>query len=172
MKRTSVAHLNSASAKAIDVVGEFWNLLIIRAVFMGVTRFEGLQSDLRIARNILTDRLSTLIEADVLEKIVYNQKPERFEYHLTEKGEDLFAMMSMIKKWGDKWLMDDGQAVSLTHGNCGEDFVPVMVCQHCNEAVTGINDLSLERGPRWGGQTGWDSSHEKLMEPTNGSTQK
>lgn len=69
MKRTSVAHLNSASAKAIDVVGEFWNLLIIRAVFMGVTRFEGLQSDLRIARNILTDRLSTLIEADVLEKL-------------------------------------------------------------------------------------------------------
>lgn len=108
MKRTSVAHLNSASAKAIDVVGEFWNLLIIRAVFMGVTRFEGLQSDLRIARNILTDRLSTLIEADVLEKIVYNQKPERFEYHLTEKGEDLFAMMSMIKngETNGSWMMD------------------------------------------------------------------
>ena len=172
MKRTSVAHLNSGSAKAIDVVGEFWNLLIIRAVFMGVTRFEGLQSDLGIARNILTDRLSTLIEADVLEKIVYNQKPERFEYHLTEKGEDLFAMMSMIKKWGDKWLMDHGQAVSLTHGSCGEVFVPVMACQHCNESVTGINDLSLERGPRWGTQTGWDSSHAKLMDPTNGSPEK
>ncbi|MSO59058.1 MAG: transcriptional regulator [Ilumatobacteraceae bacterium] len=170
MKRTSVAHLNSASAKAIDVVGEFWNLLIIRAIFMGVTRFEALQSDLGIARNILTDRLSSLIETDVLKKIVYNQKPERFEYHLTEKGKDLFTMMSMIKNWGDKWLMDGGQAVSLVHNTCAEDFVPAMVCQHCNELVTGVNDLSLARGPRWGGQTGWDSSHKKLMDPTNAPT--
>ncbi len=164
MKRTSVGHLNSASAKALDVFGEFWNLLIIRSIFMGVTKFEALQTDLHISRNILTDRLSSLVEAGVLKKIIYNQKPKRFEYHLTEKGDDLFAVMSMIKAWGDKWLMDGSQAVSLVHNDCGANFAPQLTCCLCGKLVTGINDLSLAPGPRWGGQTGWDSSHEKLMD--------
>src|SRR5436190_14790 len=77
---------NCSVARALEVVGERWSLLIVRDVFLGLRRFEELQQNLGIARNVLTDRLNRLVEEGVLERVRYSERPERFEYRLTRTG--------------------------------------------------------------------------------------
>jgi DNA-binding HxlR family transcriptional regulator len=96
MKRTSVAHLSCSVAQTLDIVGEWWTLLVVRNLMFGQRRFEAIQSDLGIARNILSDRLGTLVEHGVVERIRYQEHPERFEYSLTEKGRDLFPVIAAL----------------------------------------------------------------------------
>ena len=110
MKRTSVAHLNCSVAQTLEVVGEWWTLLIVRNLMCGQRRFEAIQADLGIARNILSDRLSTLVEHGIVEQVKYQDHPERFEYRLTDKGRDLFPVIAALMAWGDKWAAPDGRA--------------------------------------------------------------
>ena len=80
---------NCSIARALEVVGERWTLLIIRDVLLGLRRFDELQESLGIARNVLTDRLNRLVDEGVLERVLYSERPERYEYQLTKKGLDL-----------------------------------------------------------------------------------
>src|SRR4051812_25620460 len=89
-------------ARALEVVGERWTLLILRDAFLGVRRFDDFQADLGIARNVLTDRLGRLVNAGVLEKRAYSERPPRFEYRLTDKGRDLWPVVHALARWGDK----------------------------------------------------------------------
>lgn len=93
-------------ARALEIVGERWTLLIVRDAFLGVRRFEQFQESLGIARNILTDRLSRLVEEGILERVRYTERPERFEYRLTPKGRDLQIALAGLRQWGDKYLSD------------------------------------------------------------------
>lgn len=95
---------NCSIARALEVVGERWSLLIVRDVFLGLRRFDELQENLGIARNVLTDRLNRLVEEGVLERVRYSERPERFEYGLTRKGLDLNIALSGLRQWGDKYL--------------------------------------------------------------------
>lgn len=97
---------NCSVARALEVVGERWSLLIVRDVFLGLRRFEELQQSLGIARNVLTDRLNRLVEEGVLERVRYSERPERFEYRLTRKGRDLNIALAGLRQWGDKYLSD------------------------------------------------------------------
>lgn len=103
MKRTSVSHLNHGLADALDVVGEWWTLLVVWAIRKEAHRFEAMQKELGIARNILSDRLRTLVDAGVVEKRLYSQKPERYEYHLTDMGHDLHGVLTELDRWGTTW---------------------------------------------------------------------
>lgn len=145
MKRTSVAHLNCSVAKTLDIVGEWWTLLIIRNLMFGQHRFEAIQSDLGIARNILSDRLSTLVDRGIVERIKYQDHPERYEYRLTEAGRDLFQVITALMAWGDKWAAPDGAPVLLRH-SCGEITAPGSVCSHCGEPLT-LSSVRAKRGP-------------------------
>jgi DNA-binding HxlR family transcriptional regulator len=147
MKRTSVAHLNCSVAKTLDIVGEWWTLLIVRNLMFGQHRFEAIQSDLGIARNILSDRLSTLVERGIVERTKYQDHPERFEYRLTEAGRDLFPVITALMAWGDKWAAPDGAPVLLRH-TCGEISAPGAVCSHCGEPLT-LGSVRIKRGPGW-----------------------
>ena len=80
---------NCSIARALEVVGERWTLLIVRDVFLGLRRFDELQESLGIARNVLTDRLNRLVDEGILERVRYSERPERYEYRLTPKGRDL-----------------------------------------------------------------------------------
>src|SRR5215471_9292986 len=80
---------NCSIARALEVVGERWTLLIVRDVFLGKRRFDELQASLGIARNVLTDRLNRLVEQGILERVPYSERPERYEYRLTPKGLEL-----------------------------------------------------------------------------------
>ena len=97
---------NCSIARALEVVGERWTLLIVRDVFLGLRRFEEIQSDLGIARNVLTDRLNRLVEEGILERVRYSERPERFEYRLTPKGRDLNIALTALRQWGDKYLSE------------------------------------------------------------------
>jgi DNA-binding HxlR family transcriptional regulator len=87
-------------------VGERWTLLIVRDAFLGRRRFDEFQESLGIARNVLTDRLTRLVEEGILERVRYSERPERHEYHLTPKGRDLQIAMAGLRQWGDKYLSE------------------------------------------------------------------
>ena len=116
MRRSSVSHLNSGIARALEVVGEWWTPLIIREVFLGRTRYDEIQGQLGIARNVLSDRLNSLVGAGVLMRVQYSERPQRFEYQLTDMGRDLFGTLVMLKAWGDKWLSGDNSITPITSG--------------------------------------------------------
>ena len=139
-------------AATLEVIGERWSLLIVRDVFLGLRRFEQIQADLGIARNILQRRLSTLTDQGVLERRLYHESPPRYEYRLTEKGLDLWPTMVALMQWGDRWLDRRGGPVELRHRDCGQ---PVTVELRCAAGHTvGPDDLDLAaRHPRRRGAT-------------------
>ena len=135
MKRRSFSHMNNGLAAALDIVGEWWTPLIVWAVFKGNVRFEAIQSDLGVARNILTDRLNTLVDTNVLHKVQYNEKPARFEYQLTDKGLDLYGTLIALKAWGDKWVLDGVSTPAVVHTPCASALDPKVVCGTCGDVV-------------------------------------
>jgi len=148
VKRSNVAHLNCSIARTLEIVGEWWTLLIVRDVFMGVRRFDDMQRDLGISRNILSDRLATLVDHDILERRPYQQRPERFEYHLTERGADLYPVLAALLRWGDRWASPDGPPLRLVHRECGHDTEGQTTCPVCGVEV-GPRDVRLKKGPGW-----------------------
>ena len=97
---------NCSIARALEVVGERWTLLIVRDVFLGRRRFDQLQESLGIARNVLTDRLNRLVEEGILERVPYSERPVRYEYRLTSKGLELNVALTALRQWGDKHLSE------------------------------------------------------------------
>jgi DNA-binding HxlR family transcriptional regulator len=97
---------NCSIARALEIVGERWTLLIVRDAFLGVRRFDEFQESLGIARNVLTDRLNRLVEEGILERVRYSERPERYEYRLTRKGADLQIALAGLRQWGDKYASD------------------------------------------------------------------
>jgi DNA-binding HxlR family transcriptional regulator len=151
VKRSSVGHLNCSIARALDVVGEWWSLLVIRDVFLGVRRFEAIQADLGIARNVLSDRLSTLVDRGVLARRRYQEHPERHEYVLTDMGRDLVPVLLALMRWGDRWLSPDGPPMLLVHRDCGGTVVGGDAgdrCERCGASVD-AQGLRLAKGPGW-----------------------
>jgi DNA-binding HxlR family transcriptional regulator len=138
-------------AQTLEVVGEWWTLLIVRDLTMGVTRFDAMQTRLGIARNVLTDRLAMLVESGVVEKTPYQLHPERFEYRLTEKGNDLVPVLTALRQWGDKWAAPDGPPVQMVHEPCGKVTRLVPTCAECGEPVT-RGTVTMVPGPGAGDQ--------------------
>jgi DNA-binding HxlR family transcriptional regulator len=97
---------NCSIAGALEIVGERWTLLIVRDVFLGLRRFDQLQASLGVARNVLTDRLNRLVAEGILERVRYNERPERYEYRLTKKGRDLQIALVALRQWGDKYVSE------------------------------------------------------------------
>lgn len=108
MKRTSVSHLNHGLSDALEIVGEWWTLLVIWSIRQESHKFEEMHNHLGIARNILADRLKTLVNAGVVEKRLYTERPKRYEYHLTPMGHDLQGVLESLSGWGDKWCRQQG----------------------------------------------------------------
>lgn len=119
-------------ARTISVIGDRWTLLILRDCFLRVRRFEAFQERLGITRHILADRLRVLVEAGVLEKVPYQEKPVRLEYRLTQKGLALHPVLMAIVHWGDVHMSGPGGPPMIhRHKTCGHAFEPVMVCSQC-----------------------------------------
>ena len=137
---------NCSIARALEVVGERWTLLIIRDVLLGLHRFDEFQESLGIARNVLTDRLNRLVDEGVLERVLYSERPERYEYQLTKKGLDLNIALTALRQWGDRWRAPDGPPLQLLHRECGHITELVPVCAHCHAPV-GPTDVSAIAAP-------------------------
>ncbi len=121
--------------RAMELLGERWTFLILREAFWGVRRFTELQRNLGIARNILSARLQTLVASGILERRLYQEDPERYEYRLSEMGRDLYPAIVAIMRWGDKHLTGEGCTPLVLRHTCGHDAAPQMTCSHCGEPV-------------------------------------
>jgi len=140
MARTDFTERACSVARTLGIVGEQWSLLIMRDAFLGVRRFEDFQQHLGIARNILSDRLTKLVEHGILNKRQYSERPVRSEYRLTSKGIDLFPVLFALQKWGDTWAMGDDEPLrTVVHNSCGNITHPVPSCSHCGEPLSPFN---------------------------------
>ena len=133
-------------AATLEVVGERWSLLIVRDVLLGLRRFDQLQADLGVARNVLQTRLQRLVEAGVLEKRLYQERPQRYEYFLTEKGLDLWPTIVAMLQWGDKYAAPNGPPVILEHRDCGGAVDEHRICELCGARLT-ARDVQGFAGP-------------------------
>ena len=146
MERKSFSVMHCSVAQCLEVVGEWWTLLIVRDAFLGVTRFDELQERLGISRNVLNQRLTRLVEVGVLTKVPYSEHPPRFDYRLTERGRDLWPVIDAMRQWGDKHAAPEGPPLRLIHEGCGQVSEPELVCSACREPV-GPRDVKAIPGP-------------------------
>jgi DNA-binding HxlR family transcriptional regulator len=129
-------------AAALSVIGEKWSLLVIRELCWNVHRFDAIASNTRAPRDILTSRLRRLEAAGVIEKRLYQERPARYEYHLTQAGEELRPVLLTLMQWGDRWANPE-PTLGFVH-TCGEEVELVHTCRACGEEVTG-RDLRAKR---------------------------
>jgi DNA-binding HxlR family transcriptional regulator len=138
--RKSLEELRCSVANTVELIGDHWTMLILRDSFLGVKRFDDFQKDLGIARNVLTDRLGRLVAAEILTTRLYEERPPRYEYVLTDKGKDLFDVLVALRRFGDRWNPPAASHVRpLRHLECGELMEGVMTCSHCGEAINHRN---------------------------------
>jgi len=146
VQRKSFADLNCSIAQCLDAVGEWWSLLIVRDAFLGVTRFDDFHARLGISRNILTRRLNRLVDNGILSRVPYQDHPPRSEYRLTDKGRDLWHVVTAMRQWGDQWAAPRGAPVMMKHTACGHLVEAVAACSHCGEPF-GIDEITAVPGP-------------------------
>lgn len=127
MQRTHFDAIQCPIARTLEHVGEWWSFLILRDAFQGITRFDQFQKSLKIAPNMLTRRLNSLVASGVLEKRQYNEHPPRYEYVLTERGRDLRPVLWVMSAWGNKHFSPEGEAVIVVDAETGQKAEPVVV---------------------------------------------
>jgi DNA-binding HxlR family transcriptional regulator len=137
--------MDCSVAQCLEVVGEWWTMLILRDAFLGVTRFDDFRRRLGISRNILQQRLTTLVHAGVLTRVPYSDHPPRVDYRLTDKGRDLWPVLVAMRQWGDAHAAPSGPPVEVVHTACGSPDPLVLVCPSCGEAV-GPRDVTVSPG--------------------------
>ena len=136
LKRTPLSEHPCSIARALDIAGEWWTLLIVRDVAYGVSRFRAIQEDLGISANVLAERLQALVEAQILEQVVYQERPRRQEYRLTEKGSELIPVLIALMQWGDRWGWPEGGGpVGVEHDACGHSVRVQLRCEQCEREL-------------------------------------
>lgn len=133
-------------AATLAVVGDRWSLLILRQAFRGDRRFSEFADELGIAKNLLSSRLRSLVESGVLEKVLYQEHPDRYEYRLTPKGLELSGALIALMHWGDRWYADGAPPTVLTHHACGAALEHHVWCPDCDTAV-GPTQIRSTPGP-------------------------
>jgi DNA-binding HxlR family transcriptional regulator len=123
-------------AAALRVLGEKWALLVVRELALNVHRFDQIARNTGAPRDILTNRLRRLEAEGVLEKRRYQEHPPRFEYYLTEAGDELRPILLSLSQWGERWTQASG-----THWvhSCGHEVEVVHTCEACGGEVTGFD---------------------------------
>ncbi len=134
--RTSFETIDCSIARTMAVLGEPWTALILRDLFIGVTRFDALHAHLGVSRKILALRLSRLVNEEILVKRAYAQRPERFDYLLTGKGWQLCDILLAISAWGDQWTTSEaGPPALIRHRQCDHLTAAEIRCFHCGEQL-------------------------------------
>ncbi|WP_067825081.1 winged helix-turn-helix transcriptional regulator [Nocardia inohanensis] len=147
MKRTTFANWPCTVARTVDLIGDWWTPLILREACYGATRFDEFERILGLSRNVLTQRLTRLVEEGMLDRVQYQERPVRHEYLLTDQGREFFPVIAAMMAWGDRWLAPEaGAPVVLHHDACDHDTHAEVVCAHCREPLR-QQDVSARLGP-------------------------
>jgi DNA-binding HxlR family transcriptional regulator len=139
-------HQVCSIARSLELIGDRWTLLIVRDASRGARRFDDFRAGLGVAHNVLSDRLSRLTEAGVLERRRYQERPDRYEYHLTQQGRDLWPVLMSLLFWGDRYLAPDGPPWIPRHRDCGGRLTPELACADCGVGL-GAGDVELTPRP-------------------------
>jgi DNA-binding HxlR family transcriptional regulator len=139
-KQTATASARRDASVMVDSVielfGDRWATLIVRACFTGIHRYDDIQRDTLMATNILSDRIDRLLAQGILKPILYSAHRRRFEYRLTEKGRDIYCVLLALLEWGDVWFSDEnGPPLLLTHKPCGHALEMKIECSECHKTV-------------------------------------
>ncbi len=133
----------AAAQQALAMLADRWTFLIIREAYSGVHRYGQLQRNLGIARNVLAERLSKLVEHGLLERVRYRTEPDWYEYRLTKRGLDLYPAILAFFRWADVHYGDPARpAVRVRHLACGKLTQPLLVCSECREPI-GAQDVEV-----------------------------
>ena len=135
MKWSEIAAQDCSIARTLSVVGDRWTMLVIRELFNGNGRFNGLLDAVKAPPAILSERLAGLERDDVIAKRPYSTRDDRFEYRLTQKGRDLYPVLIALMTWGDRWMTDGAPPVQLVHRGCGRLTTPTLTCPHCGDRI-------------------------------------
>ncbi len=120
-------------ARTLELVGERWSLLALREILLGVRRFDQIARHTGAPRNILATRLNKLVDAGLLERVQYSQRPPRDEYHPTPAGDALEPVLLTLMAWGDRHLPDAGQAPTVFRHSCGQPLQTQITCRCCGQ---------------------------------------
>jgi len=146
MKRKSFADMSCSIARALDEVGEWWSLLIIRECTQGTVRFDEFQRELGIARNILTARLERLTELGIIERFAIDDRANTEGYRLTGKGEALYPVLASLKQWGDQWINGGKTSTEWLEDATGEPIDDMAVRTRDGRQVS-FRDIRYRAGP-------------------------
>jgi DNA-binding HxlR family transcriptional regulator len=142
---TNFSAMHCSIARAFAVMGDPWKALIIRDLSLGLKRFDQLAEDLGISRKVLTGRLSEMVADGLIERVAYQNNPPRFDYVLTEKGNDLFPIVLAAMAWGDRWLSDPiGVPAMPLHK--GHECCAKVICGTCRKPIK-TADITGKVGP-------------------------
>ncbi|MCX6398153.1 MAG: helix-turn-helix domain-containing protein [Propionibacteriales bacterium] len=146
MQRSSFGEQSCSVARTLDVIGDRWTPLVLRDIAIGISRFDAIQRDLGLSRKVLTQRLETLVEHEVVVRVAYQDNPPRYDYRLTEKGNDLAMVLLAMQQFGDKWAFGGQAPITWKHLACDQVTAPVACCDQCGEQVRPGDAIPL-RGP-------------------------
>ena len=135
MRRKSFGNMQCPIARSLERVGEWWSILILRDASLGLTRFDEFQESLGIAPNILTRRLKVLVEAGLLERRRYSERPPRDEYVLTQAGREFRPVLWALLAWGNKHFAPEGASVVIVDSKTGAPAEPVLVDRNSGRSL-------------------------------------
>ena len=134
-------------ARAEAIVGDRWTVLVLRELFMGSHRYDEILAQTAGTPQMVAARLKNLEAHGLVERRLYNERPKRYEYHLTAKGEAFYPVMIALRAWGETWCKapEEGVAVNMTHKNCHHDAGLGPLCDHCGEPLQRADLISQPR---------------------------
>ena len=147
MSRTRLDTMNCGIAQALEVLGDWWTLLVVRDAFFGMRRFKDFHADLGIAKNVLADRLAHLVEHGILEKVDVGKAGPRYEYRLSEKGEALLPLLTALRDWSDDWIYGPGSEPVIVRDRKTGRRTPKLRVRDPDGRPLSRRDLVTEAGP-------------------------
>ena len=147
MERKRFDEMNCGIARALEALGDKWTLLIVRNAFFGMRRFADFESDLGIAKNVLTSRLQHLVDHEVLERVEVGRQGSRFEYRLTEKGEALLPVLTTLREWSEDWVFGRGNEPLIVRDRRSQRRVPRLRLRDADGRLLARRDLRMVIGP-------------------------
>ncbi len=138
MRWSEIGDQSCPVARSLSVLGDRWTMLVLREAFWRVRRFEQFQERTGAPRPVLAERLKMLVDEGVFERRRYSERPDRYEYRLTEKGIDLYPVVISLLEWGERWMTDADAppVVELRHRTCGATIHPHLACPACGDPLT------------------------------------
>ena len=159
MGRKRFAEMQCGIAQALEAFGDWWSLMIVRNAFFGMRRFADFERDLGIAKNILTARLTHLVEHGILERVDVGTEGQRFEYRLTEKGEALLPVLTALREWSDDWVFGRGHEPAIVRDRRTGKRVPKLRVTDAEGRPLTRRDIRMEPVP------GADDAIRRLLTP-------